>query len=168
MVNGHFAPYGPAGGFYVPQGGPVMGGKLTCALIPAETATEVRLRLRLSSSAPGTPNGFPQGLPRKYSLQCAYTDAHRLIMLGHAAFANNPGNQSPMMVANAMLRPTGNPVYYVQPPVMSHRELSTAAAKRQPLTSHSRSCIPTSLPSNSAVRHFQPSRRSPRARWSGS
>jgi hypothetical protein len=28
MVNGHFAPpYGPGGGFYVPQGGPVMGGK---------------------------------------------------------------------------------------------------------------------------------------------
>jgi hypothetical protein len=27
MPNGHFTPYGPAGGFYVQQGGPNMGGK---------------------------------------------------------------------------------------------------------------------------------------------
>lgn len=29
MPNGQFAPpYGPGGGFYVPQGGPMMGGEL--------------------------------------------------------------------------------------------------------------------------------------------
>lgn len=93
---------------------------------------------RVRMIGPVTPNGYPQGMP---------------------PFAGQPGgNQSPMMVANAMLRPGGNPMYYSQPPppTMSHRESSFGLASfrvRSANLAHARrlgirltSCLTSPLP----------------------
>jgi hypothetical protein len=63
------------------------------------------------------------------------------------------------MVANAMLRPAGNPVYYVQPPGMSHRELKPVGASwlGADVSLANISRITASLSRNTSVSHLEPS-----------
>lgn len=105
LINFAMAQGGPYGNYRVQQqSGPILPGSPQPGMVnghfaPYGPGFYVQQGGHNMQGGPGTSNTFPQGLP---------------------PFANGPNNQSPMMVANAMLRPAGNPMYFVQPPAMSH------------------------------------------------